>query len=62
MKVLKELREEVGDHRIQVEHTVEVKGLNVPPRADSYDEWLKQNNKMDQAVEAAYTVETSDET
>ena len=61
LKVLKEIREEVGDHRIQVEHTVEVKGLNVPPRADNYDEWLKQNNKMDQAVEATYTVETSDE-
>jgi len=56
LKVLKEIREEVGDHRIQVEHTVEVKGLNVPPRADSYEEWLKQNNKMDQAVEADFTV------
>ena len=61
LKVLKEIREEVGDHRIQVEHTVEVKGLNVPPRADNCDEWLKQNNKMDQAVETTYTVETSDE-
>ena len=61
LKVLKEIREEVGDHRIQVEHTVEVKGLNVPPRADSYDEWLKQNSKMDQAVETTYTMETSDE-
>jgi transposase-like protein len=56
LKVLKELREEVGDHRIQVEHTVEVKGLNVPPRAESYEEWLKQNSKMDQAVEADFTV------
>ena len=56
LKVLKELREEVGEHRIQVEHTVEVKGLNVPPRAESYEEWLKQNNKMDQAVEADFTV------
>ena len=56
LKVLKEIREEVGDHRIQVEHTVEVKGLNVPPWADSYDEWLKQNNKMDQAVEADFTI------
>ena len=62
LKVLKELREEVGDHRIQVEHTVEVKGLNVPPRADSYDEWLKQNSKMDKAVETTYTVEDSDGT
>ena len=56
LKVLKEIREEVGDHRIQVEHTVEVKGLNVPPRAESYEKWLKLNNKMDQAVEADFTV------
>ena len=62
LKVLKEIREEVGDHRIQVEHTVEVKGLNVPPRADSYEEWLKQNSKMDKAVETTYTVEDSDGT
>ena len=62
LKVLKEIREEVGDHRIQVEHTVEVKGLNVPPRADSYEEWLKQNSKMDKAVETTYTVENSDGT
>ena len=59
LKVLKEIREEVGDHRIQVEHTVEVKGLNVPPRADSYEEWLKQNSKLDNAVETTYTVEDS---
>ena len=62
LKVLKEIREEVGEHRIQVEHTVEVKGLNVPPRADSYEEWLKQNSKMDKAVETTYTVENSDGT
>ena len=62
LKVLKEIREEVGDHRIQGEHTVEVKGLNVPPRADSYEEWLKQNSKMDKAVETTYTVEDSDGT
>jgi transposase-like protein len=62
LKVLKEIREEVGDHRIQVEHTVEVKGLNVPPRADSYEEWLKQNSKMDKAVETTYTVEDSNGT
>jgi hypothetical protein len=34
----------------------------VPPRADSYEEWLKQNNKMDKAVETTYTVENSDGT
>ena len=53
LKVLKEIREEVGDHRIQVDHTVEIKGANLPPRAESYEEWLQQNNQM---VEANYTV------
>ena len=53
LKVLKEIREEVGDHRIQVDHTVEIKGANLPPRAESYEEWLQQNSQM---VEANYTV------
>ena len=53
LKVLKEIREEVGDHRIQVDHTVEIKGANLPPRADSYEEWQQQNSQM---VEANYTV------
>ena len=53
LKVLKEIREEVGDHRIQVDHTVEIKGVNLPPRAESYEEWLQQNSQM---VEANYTV------
>ena len=52
--MLKEIREEVGDHRIQVDHTVEIKGVNLPPRAESYEEWLQQNNQM---VEANYTVD-----
>lgn len=54
LKVLKEIREEVGDHRIQVDHTVEIKGANLPPRAESYEEWLQQNSQM---VEANYTVD-----
>ena len=54
LKVLKEIREEVGDHRIQVDHTVEIKGVNLPPRAESYEEWLQQNDQM---VEANYTVD-----
>ena len=53
LKVLKEIREEGGDHRIQVDHTVEIKGANLPPRAESYEEWLQQNSQM---VEANYTV------
>ena len=54
LKVLKEIREEVGDHRIQVDHTVEIKEANLPPRAESYEEWLQQNDQM---VEANYTVD-----
>ena len=56
IKVLKEIREEVGDHRIQVDHTVEVKGINLPPRAESYEEWVAQNQQM-QAVQAEFQVE-----
>ena len=51
LKVLEQIRQEVGDDKIQVEHTVEVKGPNVPPRADSYEEWLKQNQQMQAVVE-----------
>ena len=51
LKVLEQIRQEVGDDKIQVEHTVEMKGPNVPPRADSYEEWLKQNQQMQAAVE-----------
>ena len=51
LKVLEQIRQEVGDAKIQVEPTVEVKGPNVPPRADSYEEWLKQNQQMQAVVE-----------
>jgi len=57
LKVLKEIREEVGDHRVQVDHTVEIKGINLPPRAESYEEWVAQNRQMTDAnlVEEAVT-------
>ena len=51
LKVLEQIRQEVGYDKIQVEHTVEMKGPNVPPRADSYEEWLKQNQQMQAVVE-----------
>ena len=62
LKVLEQIRQEVGDDRIQIEHTVEMKGPNVPPRAESYEEWIKQNEQMlaalpDSAVEADFSVE-----
>ena len=55
LKVLAAIRDEVGDHRIQVDHTIEVKGVNLPPRAESYEEWMAQNRQM---VEGVFTVET----
>ena len=60
LKVLKEIREEVGDHRIQVSHTVEVKGADLPPRANSYEEWLKQNEQMVEAQYSAITESASE--
>lgn len=57
MKVLEQIRIEVGDDRIQVEHTVEVKGPNMPPRAETYAEWIKQNQQMLEAVPESKSVE-----
>ena len=52
LKVLKAIREEVGDDRpIQVEHHHQgVIGLNLPPRASTYEEWVEQNRQMARAV------------
>ena len=50
LKVLEQIRQEVGDDRIQIEHTVEVLGPNMPPLAQSYAEWLVQNEQMQAAV------------
>ena len=57
MKVLEQIRIEVGDDRIQVEHTVEVRGPNMPPRAETYAEWIKQNQQMLEAVPESKSVE-----
>ena len=57
MKVLEQIRIEVGDDRIQVEHTVEVKGPNMPPRAETYAEWIKQNQQMLEAVPESKSIE-----
>ena len=50
IKVLQAIRQEVGDDRVVVEHehrhTGEV-GVKIPPRAASYEEWLKQNELME---------------
>ena len=60
LKVLREIREEVGDHKVQVE--VQHKGdinVNIPPRPETYEEWLKQNSLASKAVEAAFTEESA---
>jgi len=57
MKVLEQIRIEVGDDRIQVEHTVEMRGPNMPPRAETYAEWIKQNQQMLEAVPESKSVE-----
>ena len=47
LKVLEQVRIEVGDDRIEVAHTHELIGPNTPPRASSYEEWLAQNEVME---------------
>ena len=44
LRVLKAIREEVRDDRpIQVQHRHQrVIGLNLPPRASTYEEWVEQ--------------------
>ena len=43
LKILAQIREEVGqDQPIQHVHEVNV-GVNIPPRPESYEEWIKQN-------------------
>ena len=55
LKILREVREEVGDHKVhvEVEHTGSV-AMAIPPRADTYAEWLAQNKAAEEAVEADY--------
>ena len=57
LKVLAHIREEVGDHKLvlQVEHTGGV-AVNIPPRDDTYEQWLANNEKMNQAIKAEYEV------
>ena len=51
LKVLMAIRQEVGDDKQVVEHHVSgAVGVNLPPRAESYSEWLEQNSSMYKAV------------
>jgi len=59
LKILREIREEVGHsvRRVEVDHQVMVQaqGINAPPPAQSYDEWLAQNRKMEKAMKETAT-------
>ena len=48
IKVLQAIREEVGDDRpvLEVHHSGHI-GVNTPPRAASYEEWVQQNETME---------------
>ena len=50
IKVLQAIRQEVGDDKQQIEvtHTGSV-GVQLPPRASTYEEWLSQNRDMDRS-------------
>lgn len=47
IKVLQAIRQEVGDDKqvIEVQHSGHI-GVELPPRATTYDEWLEQNASM----------------
>ena len=59
LKVLMAIRQEVGDDKQVIEHHVSgAVGVNLPPRASSYEEWISQNTEMYKAVGEAPKVET----
>ena len=51
LKVLAQIRVEVGQDQ-PTEHPPEPIGTNLPPRAQSYEEWLKQNQQAEKARQA----------
>lgn len=56
LKILAAIRQEVGDDKVVVDvnHNV-APGVQLPPRAESYEEWVAQNRQM--ALPAAGAVE-----
>jgi hypothetical protein len=48
VKVLQAIRQEVGDDKqiLEVQHTGSI-GIEAPPRAVSYEEWVQQNEVME---------------
>lgn len=68
LKILKEIRTEVGDdhpmtlqvqggvtHSVSGEIAHAAAGPNLPPRANSYDEWVSQNKQMVEAESVEVT-------
>jgi hypothetical protein len=52
LKVLAQIRHEVGHDQPIEEPPSEAMGLNLPPRAQSYEEWLKQNRMAEKERQA----------
>ena len=63
LKILREIREEVGDNVRRVEQTVTVTqgGVNTPPGASTYEEWLEQNRQMEEAMGEEATGQATEE-
>ena len=56
-KILAQIRAEVGqDQPIQHVHAVHV-GVNIPPRAETYEEWLDQNQLVAHEAQSKATVD-----
>ena len=60
VKVLDAIAREVGDVReTQIhKHMVEQFGVNAPPAADNYEEWVKQNTQMEEMLQLQEAVPT----
>lgn len=58
LEILGQIKAEMGVGTESSKVQVQV-GINLPPRADSYDEWVQQNKEMERkrVVEADYEVE-----
>lgn len=57
LKILASIRAEVGDDKQIHEHHHIAHGVNTPPAAATYEEWLAQNSAMEEkmAVEGEFT-------
>ena len=52
MALLEQIRIEMGEGTpAQINHLHRMVGVNLPPRASSYEEWMKQNRRMEDRPE-----------